>query len=77
MFYVLACVYAILPNQTNFGRKIGQMRNPEKFEEARRDPEKKMKTMSGRKVPFREQALPTIALVQENYGLYDGITEMR
>ena len=50
------------------------------FEEARRNPEKKMKTMSGRKVPFREQALPTIALVQENYGLYigyDGITEMR
>ena len=50
------------------------------FEEARRNPEKKMKTMSGRKVPFGEQALPTIALVQENYGLYigyDGITEMR
>ena len=30
------------------------------FEEARRNPEKKMKIMSGRKVPFREQALPTI-----------------
>ena len=60
------------------------MRNLMNFEEARRNPEKKKKTMSGRKVPFGEQALPTIAptiaLVQENYGLYigyDGITEMR
>ena len=58
MFYVPACVYAILPNQTNFGRKI--RRNFMNFEEARRNPEKKMKIMSGRKVPFREQALPTI-----------------
>ena len=42
-----------------------------KFEEARRNPGKKTKPLSGQKVPFREQASPTIGVLVEAicYGL--------
>ena len=54
----------VVPIRTNFAKNWARSEIRTKFlkfEEARRNPDKNMKPLSGRKCPFRDQASPTIA----------------